>query len=182
MKKTIIIVSLINSLLFASQSNDDSIQVFVSKTMDISEIGITQELFTGTEEEFSKNSSTIFKNESEFIATKKVESSGVKTSDIAFQGVYSSMPIIGDAVAKGGLSTLSNSNNSGLIGLAFIGVAVGTTAVINSTVGMREDRKYISLYRNTVNDKINLIYVYVVSNGDLTKEEIQKITSDKIKS
>lgn len=181
MKKLVVIASLINCLVFASQLNADSVQVFVSKTMNISEIGITEELFTGTEEEFSKNSSTIFNKESEYIATKSLQS-GVKTSEVAAVGAMSSIPILGSAMASGGLSTLGNSNNGGLIGLAIIGAAVGTVAIFNATTGMREDKKYISLYRNTVNDKMNLIYVYVISNGELTKEEIQKITSDKIKA
>ena len=156
MKKTIVMVSLLNSLLFAEQSNEDSVQVFVSKTMNINEVGVTEELFTGTEEEFSKNSSTIFDKESEYIASKQAET-GVKTSDIAAQGVISSLPIFGSAMANGGLSTLGNSNNGGLIGLAVIGTAVASTAVFNATKGFREDKKYISLYRNTVNDKMNLI-------------------------
>lgn len=180
MKKTIVIVSLLNSLLFAEQSNEDSVQVFVSKTMNINEVGVTEELFTGTEEEFSKNSSNIFNKESEYVASKQAET-GIKTSDIAAHGVISSLPVFGSAMANGGLSTLGNSNNGGLIGLAVIGTAVASTAIFNATKGLREDKKYISLYRNTVNDKMNLIYVYVVSNGELKKEEVQKIASAKIK-
>lgn len=181
MKKFItnaILVSFISTMGFAN-----STQVFVSKTGTEKKIGTVENMFAGTTKEFAIESEALFDKESLYVEDKKIDT-GYSTAQVAAQGAFAGAGMVAaQAAARGSLAGAGSSMRSsgGLIGLALIGATVATVAVVNGTQGMRDDNTYLSLYRNTVDNKVNLIYVYIISNGELKKEEIEKIASEKIK-
>ena len=185
MKKIIIsaiLTSLLCSNIFANNKNEGSIQIFISKTMGINEVGELEELFTGSPEDFDKESSTIFEKEKILIASKDKSSSSYSTSQVTKDGVGAALSMAGTMLPSAATTGLTQNNvNAGLIGLAFVTATVASVAIFNGTKSMRDDKKYVSIYRNTVDSKINYIYCLVVSNNELTKEEIKKQTSDRIK-
>ena len=46
---------------------------------------------------------------------------------------------------------------------------------------MRDDNKYIALFRNKVGNDIGLIYVIVVANNKTSIEEVRKLANEKIR-
>lgn len=188
MKKLInilIALSLVCSNLMAiDKDNKGDIQVFMSKTNGLTTIGETEELFTGTQEDFSKESGKILTREESYAVVKDSNAPSVSTESALNAGAAGAISVTGAVVAasyNSGKSVSEGMKSGGLIGLAVVGVTVGAVAIFNGTQGMRDDHKYISLYRNKVGNDYGLIYVLVVANNTLTKEEVQKLANEKIK-
>lgn len=187
MKKLInilIMQTLILSTLFAND-NTGSIQVFLSKTNGLTSIGETTELFVGTEAEFSKESAKIFTREESIAVGNDVTNTGMTTENAVKLGVGGAVGVtiaVAGAAAKSGQSFAEGMKGGGLIGLAVVGVTVGAVAVFNGTQGMRDDNKYIALFRNKVGNENGLLYVIVVANNKISIEEVRKLALEKIKN
>ena len=192
MKKIInilIIKLLIVANLFAND-NSGSIQVFVSKTNGLTKIGKIEELFTGSQSELAEVSAQILDNEKK-ILTGEIKNSTIEskneimsTENAVKAGAVGSIATVGavSAAAVGSGKSISDGmKGGGLIGLAVIGATVGGVALYNSTQGMRNDYMYISLYRNTVNEQTGFLYVTVISNSELKREEIRAEVEKVIK-
>ena len=192
MKKIInilIIKLLIVTNLFAND-NSGSIQVFVSKTNGLAKIGNVEELFTGSQSELAEVSSKILENEKK-ISTGEIKNSTIESKNEIMStenavkagavGAVATAGAVSAAAVGSGKSISDGMKGGGLIGLAAIGATVGAVALYNGTQGMRNDYMYISLYRNTVNEETGLLYVTVISNSELKREEIRAEVEKVIK-
>ncbi len=193
MKKIInilIIKLLIVTNLFAND-NSGSIQVFVSKTNGLAKIGNVEELFTGSQSELAEVSSKILENEKK-ISTGEIKNSTIESKNEIMStenavkagavGAVATAGAVSAAAVGSGKSISDGMKGGGLIGLAAIGATVGAVALYNGTQGMRNDYMYISLYRNTVNEETGLLYVTVISNSELKREEIRAEVEKVIKN
>lgn len=193
MKKIInilIIKLLIVANLFAND-NSGSIQVFVSKTNGLTKIGKTEELFTGSQSELAEVSAQILDNEKK-ILTGEIKNSTIESKNEIMStenavkagavGAVATAGAVSAAAVGSGKSISDGMKGGGLIGLAAIGATVGAVALYNGTQGMRNDYMYISLYRNTVNEETGLLYVTVISNSELKREEIRAEVEKVIKN
>ena len=192
MKKIInilIIKLLIVTNLFAND-NSGSIQVFVSKTNGLTKIGNVEELFTGSKSELAEASAQILDNEKKIlngeIKNSTIESKNeiMSTENAVKAGAVGSIATAGAvsaAAVNSGKSISDGMKGGGLIGLAAIGATVGAVAIYNGTQGMRNDFMYISLYRNTVGNETGLLYITVISNSELKREEIRAEVEKVIK-
>lgn len=157
MKKIInilIIQLLIVTNLFANDNNG-SIQVFVSKTNGLTKIGKTEELLVGSLGELTEVLYKIIDNEK-----KRVDlnlNNDIKNSTIE---------------SKNEIMSTDNAIKAG---------AVGAVAIYNETQGMRNDYMYVGLYRNTVGNETGLLYVTVISNSELKREEVRTEIEKRIK-
>ncbi len=187
MKKIINIIlslALLSSNLMASIDNNSDTQVFMSKTNGLTSIGETEELFVGKQEDFSKESGKIFARE-ETIAVGQDSTNTNMTTDTAVKlglgGAAAVTVAVAGAAAQNGQSFSDGMKSGGLIGLAVVGLTVGAVAAYNGTQGMRDDHKYIALFRNKVGTQVGLIYVIIVANNELSIEEMRKLALEKIK-
>jgi hypothetical protein len=190
MKKIIsilIIKLLIVTNLFAND-NSGNIQVFVSKTNGLTSVGQVEELFTGSQSELAEVSAQIMNNEKNLIQNKIDLQNGITNSRIESKNEIMSTENAVKAGAVGAVATVGavsaaavGSGKTISDGLAAIGATVGAVAIYNGTQGMRNDFMYISLYRNTVDNKTGLLYVTVVSNSELKREEIRAEVEKVIK-
>ncbi len=192
MKKIInilIIKLLIITNLFAND-NSGSIQVFVSKTNGLTKIGKTEELFTGSQRELAEVSAQILDNEKK-ILTGEIKNSTIESKNeimstenavkAGAEGSIATAGAVSAAAVNSGKSISDGMKGGGLIGLAAIGATVGAVAIYNGTQGMRNDFMYISLYRNTVGNETGLLYITVISNSELKREEIRAEVEKVIK-
>lgn len=180
----ILAVSLVFTNLFASIDNNSDTQVFMSKTNGLTSIGETEELFVGTQEDFSKESPKILTREESFATIKDSNAPSVSTETAlkaGAAGAITTTAAVAAASQNSGKSISDGMKSGGLIGLAVVGATVAGVAVFNGTQGMRDDHKYIALFRNKVGNDFGLIYVLVVANNTLTKEEVQKLANEKIR-
>lgn len=193
MKKIInilIIKLLIVANLFASD-NSGSIQVFVSKTNGLTKIGKIEELFTGSQSELAEVSTKILENEKK-ISTGEIKNSTIESKNEIMStenavkagavGAVATAGAVSAAAVGSGKSISDGMKGGGLIGLAAIGATVGTVALYNGTQGMRNDFMYISLYRNTVDNETGLLYITVISNSELKREEVRAEVEKVIKN
>ena len=199
MKKLLLFIGLINTLIFSNllaNDNKGSIQVFVSKTNGLSSIGKTEELFTGSKSELDTYFPKILENERNLIQNKIDLQNGITNSRIESKneimstenaviaggaGAIATVGAVSAAAVGSGKSISDGMKGGGLIGLAVIGATVGGVALYNGTQGMRNDYMYTSLYRNTVNEQTGLLYVTVISNSELKREEIRAEVEKVIK-
>ena len=187
--------TLIFSNLLAND-NKGSIQVFVSKTNGLSSIGKTEELFTGSKSELDTYFPKILENERNLIQNKIDLQNGITNSRIESKneimstenavkagavGAIATAGAVSAAAVNSGKSISDGMKGGGLIGLATIGATVGAVAIYNGTQGMRNDFMYISLYRNTVGNETGLLYITVISNSELKREEIRAEVEKVIK-
>lgn len=198
MKKLInilIMQTLILSTLFAND-NTGSIQVFVSKTNGLPAIGQTEELFTGSKAELDTYFPQILENEKKIIQQKIDLKNGISNSKIDSKneimstknavkvgvgGAIATVGAVSAAAVGSGKSIADGMKGGGLIGLAVIGATVGAVAIYNGTQGMRNDYMYVSLYRNTISEQSGFLYVTVISNSELKREEIRAEVEKVIK-
>lgn len=187
--KIILIKLLLLTNLFGND-NSGSIQVFVSKTNGLTKVGKVEELFTGSKSELAEVSAQIIENErvnlNGEIKNSTIESKNeiMSTENAVKAGAVGAITTVAavSAAAKGSGQSISDGlKGGGLVGLAVIGVTVGAVAIYNGTQGMRNDHMYISLYRNTVNNEKGLLYVTVISNSELKREEVRAEVEKVIK-
>lgn len=196
MKKIInilIIKLLIVTNLFANDNNG-SIQVFVSKTNGLTKIGKTEELLVGSLGELTEVLYKIIDNEKKRvdlnlnndIKNSTIESKNeIMSTDNAIKagavGAVATAGAVSAAAVNSGKSISDGMKGGGLIGLAAIGATVGAVAIYNETQGMRNDYMYVGLYRNTVGNETGLLYVTVISNSELKREEVRTEIEKRIK-
>lgn len=182
---SILVVSLIFTQAFASIDNNSDTQVFMSKTNGLTSIGETEELFVGTQEDFSKESPKIFTREESVAVGQDSTNTGMTTENAVQLGLGGAAAVtiaVAGAAAKNGQSFSDGMKSGGLIGLAVVGATVAGVAAFNGTQGMRDDKKYIALFRNKVGNQLGLIYVIVVANNTTSIEEVRKLALEKIRS
>ena len=187
--KIILIKLLLLTTLFGND-NSGSIQVFVSKTNGLTKIGKVEELFTGSQSELAEVSAQILDNEKK-ILTGEIKNSAIESKNEIMStenaikagavGAVTTVGAVSAAAVGSGKSISDGMKGGGLIGLAVIGATVGAVAIYNGTQGMRNDYMYISLYRNTVDNEKGLLYVTVISNSELKREEIRAEVEKVIK-
>ncbi len=182
---SILAVSLIFTQLFASIDNNSDTQVFLSKTNGLTSIGETEELFVGTQEDFSKESGKIFAREESIAVGQDSTNTGMTTENAVQLGLGGAAAVTiatAGAAAQNGQSFSDGMKSGGLIGLAVVGATVAGVAAFNGTQGMRDDHKYIALFRNKVGNQLGLIYVIIVTNNTTSIEEVRKLALEKIRS
>lgn len=187
--KIILIKLLLLTTLFGND-NSGSIQVFVSKTNGLTKVGKVEELFTGSQSELAEVSAQILDNEKK-ILTGEIKNSTIESKNEIMStenaikagavGAVTTVGAVSAAAVGSGKSISDGMKGGGLIGLAVIGATVGAVAIYNGTQGMRNDYMYISLYRNTVDNEKGLLYVTVISNSELKREEIRAEVEKVIK-
>lgn len=187
--KIILIKLLLLTTLFGND-NSGSIQVFVSKTNGLTKVGKVEELFTGSQSELAEVSAQILDNEKK-ILTGEIKNSAIESKNEIMStenaikagavGAVTTVGAVSAAAVGSGKSISDGMKGGGLIGLAVIGATVGAVAIYNGTQGMRNDYMYISLYRNTVDNEKGLLYVTVISNSELKREEIRAEVEKVIK-
>lgn len=187
--KIILIKLLLLTTLFGND-NSGSIQVFVSKTNGLTKVGKVEELFTGSKSELAEVSAQILDNEKK-ILTGEIKNSTIESKNEIMStenaikagavGAVTTVGAVSAAAVGSGKSISDGMKGGGLIGLAVIGATVGAVAIYNGTQGMRNDYMYISLYRNTVDNETGLLYVTVISNSELKREEIRAEVEKVIK-
>ncbi len=180
----ILAVSLVFTNLFASIDNNGNTQVFMSKTNGLTSIGEIEELFVGTQEDFSKESPKIFTREESIAVGQDSNNPSISTENaikLGVGGAVATTIAVAGAAAKSGQTFSEGMKSGGLIGLAVVGATVAGVAAFNGTQGMRDDNKYIALFRNKVGNDIGLIYVIVVANNKTSIEEVRKLANEKIR-
>ena len=178
----IVLIKLLLLTTLYGNDNNGSIQVFVSKTNGLSTIGKVEELFTGSQSELAVVSAQILDNEKKNL-TGEINNSTIESKNEIMStentvkagavGAITTVAAVSAASVGSGKSIADGMKGGGLIGLAVIGATVGGVALYNSTQGMRNDHMYVSLYRNTVGNETGLLYVTIISNSELKREEVR---------